>query len=182
MEPSRPRSGFRSGFLLREAWFRLLRPKVDPSAVTRAIGDAEDHALAAEEDAAILECVLASGDNLQTLAPRFALIEHHAEELFADADRLKTLQGRGERWQVDTIYFVRPLLYSLACQLDSAARRFDLGEVVICNRESASYIRGVSELAGRTASLVHDLVEWGRDNAEVDLLHRQLTSTTPPGA
>ncbi len=182
MEPSWLRSGFSSGARLLEAWFRLIRPKADPAVVTRAIAEAEDHALAAEGDAAILECVVASGDNLQTLAPRFALIEHHAEDLFADVDRLKILQGRGERWQVDTVYFVRPLLYSLACQLDSAAHRFDSGEVSICNRGDVTYLHGVSELAGRTASLVHDLVEWGRDNAEVDLLHRQLTSPTPPAA
>lgn len=182
MRPSWLRSKLTfAGSLLRGSWLRLMREEADSASVTQAIGTAADHALAAEEDAAILECLLASGGDMGRLAPRLVLIEHHAKDLFQDAIDLRALEGRGELWQMETTCFVRPLLYSLACQLDAMSHRFGGGDVPVCQPSTADYLHGLSELAGRTASLIHDLVEWGRDNAEIERMQRPLTSTSPRG-
>jgi hypothetical protein len=114
------------------------------------------------------------------LAPRLALMEQHAKDLLHAADDLRTLTSGSNPGQRETASFVRPLLQSLASQLDAMSNCFDGGDIPVCRHPTADYLHDLSELAGRTASLIHDLVEWGGDHAETGGQHRQLTPTSPP--
>lgn len=164
----------RAGNFLKRCWLRTIRRRIDSSIFDEALQQAEEDALAAEEDAVILECIIVSGDNADSLASRLERIRKHAEELQRHARHLGVVGALGERWQAETILIVQPLLRSLARQLEALARCPEFTNGFACPLSSIEYTRSMAEFAGRTAGLLRDFAEWGRESARSEFLQHPI--------
>ncbi len=146
----------------------------DSEDISKYLSEAKTHAVLAEDDAATLDAYANSNISWESHAARLENMREHVNNLGKTVKELTDLRAEGSPWQQEAIDRINPLLRSMADQLSATINHLSNNKERIHMQAYRDYVRANSELASRTASVIKDLVDYGKAKSRAESLETKL--------
>ncbi len=142
--------------------------------ITQLLNDAKTHALQAEEDAETLDSYTRSRVDWKSHSYELSSMKQHVNELGKIAAELQDLEPQGSDWQKKAVQQVIPLLKEMATNLTKTIEHLNANQARVRQSPYQQYTRTNYELASRTATLIHDLVDYEEAESAAQALKDKL--------
>jgi hypothetical protein len=146
----------------------------DSEEISKLFLEAKSHATLAEHDAAVLESYTHSRIARKSHAARLNVIKEHVNDLGKVARQLSDRKDQGSPWQQEAINQIDPLLRGMADQLTATIKHLNENQGRTSFAPYHDYVEANHDLAGKTAELMSDIVEYDRSNAKARLIEQRL--------
>lgn len=146
----------------------------DSAEINKLLTQAKSLAVQAEDHATTLKTYTTSGLSWESHASELNAMREHVNDLGKVAKQLSDARPQGSPWQQVAIDRIDPLLRDMAAQLTSTINHLNSHKSQIMMQQYRDYTSANDELAHRTATVISDLVEYGKAKSKADSLEKKL--------
>lgn len=153
----------------------VLAQNPDSEEITKLLSRAENHALNLETDGDQLVAYTHSPSmSWQSHASRLSEMRNDVNEMGKIVTEMQQLHSQGSPWQQVAIDRIYPLLREMADALTATIKRLNDHPSQVNMPAYQDYVHSQYDVASRTASLVKDLVDYGRSKKNSDTIRMKL--------
>lgn len=146
----------------------------DSEQVLKLLSDAKTEAAVLQRDAGELNAFTHSGVSWQSYADQLAQIKIHVNKVAAVVQELNDLRIIASPWQKVAIDRVNPLLRELAANTQLIITRLSSTPTRVHTTSYREYVAAHYDLAVDLASMIGELVDYGKTKAKFEALTRKL--------
>jgi hypothetical protein len=146
----------------------------DSKKISNLFVEVKEDSTLAQNDAETLEAYSRSGTSWQLHADQLRMIKEHVNDLLADYNEMAGIRDEGSPWQQEAIDQLRPVLKSMADHLNATILHQRQNPTNVKMAPFVNYVHGNTDYVTKAASLIHDLVDYGRARSTADELQTEL--------
>src|SRR5690242_7804063 len=146
----------------------------DSEQVLTLLSDAKVEAAVLQRDASELKAFTHSAVSWKSYADQLAQIKTHVNKVAAIVEELKDLRIIASPWQKVAIDRVNPLLQELAANTELIITKLSVNPSRVHMAPYKEYVAAHYDLAVDLASMIGELVEYGKTKAKFEALTRKL--------
>ena len=168
-----------SAYLVTFGLFFALQPVVfaqnsDSEEISKLLAHAQSHAMSLDNDADTLVAYTRSNVGWQSHSSRLNDMKNDVNEMGKIVADMQQQRSEGSPWQQAAIDRVYPLLREMADALTATIKHLNDHPTQVNMPPYQDYVQSQYEVASRTASLVKDLVDYGRSKKNSDQIRQRL--------
>lgn len=151
----------------------------DSEEISKLLVQAKSEAVQAENDAAALDSFARSRLSWESQAKKIAQMREHVNELGRVTKQLTDQRASGSPWQQKVIDRIDPLLRQMADLLTVTINHLKDYPNRVHFPAYREYVHASYEVAGKTAGLIRDFVNYDEAQSRAKLLEVRLELSTP---
>ena len=146
----------------------------DSKAINDLLLQAKQHVVLAEDDAATLASYTLSKLSWEVHARRLHEMKEHTTDLISEVNQLNSLRNEGSPWQQEAIDRINPLLREMAETLSATIDHLNENQSRVHMPAYQQYAMANSDVMGRAAKVISDVVQYGEARAKAIDLEKTL--------
>ena len=156
----------------------LMAQSNDSATITNLLSQAKNLATQAEEHADTLKSYTTSGLSWESHASQLSAMREHVNDLGKVVSQLNDARAEGSPWQQEAIDRINPLLREMADHLTATINHLNDHKNQLQMQAYRDYTSANYDLASRTATVISDLVEYGKAKSKATSLEQKLEPPT----